>query len=138
MGNISANPSLRLSSSQFFFFTLIFLFFKANMNLTIFAGILLAITTATARGPSLGEKAMQAATKADEPDEAMRKAARPASLVEKIMRAAAEADEPDEANREAGDETDVEEFIGNDCDDDSDCCTDRMCTLNGCVVDKCA
>merc|ERR1712112_61696 len=48
-----------------------------------------------------GEKAMQAAAKADEPDKAMRKAARPASSVKKIMRAAAEADEPEEANREA-------------------------------------
>merc|ERR1712112_188569 len=47
------------------------------------------------------EKAMQAAAKADEPDKAMRKAARPASSVKKIMRAAAEADEPEEANREA-------------------------------------
>jgi len=58
------------------------------MNLTVFAGILLAVTTVTARRASLGEKTMQAAAKADEPDEAMREAARPASLVEKIMRAA--------------------------------------------------
>merc|ERR1712087_960724 len=37
-------------------------------------------TTVTARRASLGEKTMQAAAKADEPDEAMRKAARPARL----------------------------------------------------------
>merc|ERR1719209_2542540 len=72
---------------------------SANMNLTVFAGILHAITMATARRASLGEKTMQAAGKADEPVEAMRDAARPASLVEKIMRAANEADEPDKAKR---------------------------------------
>jgi len=69
------------------------------MNLTVFAGILLAVTMATARRASLGEKTMQAAGEAEEPEEAMRESARPASLVEKIMRAAAEADEPDEAMR---------------------------------------
>jgi len=58
------------------------------MNLTILAGILLAVTLATARGVNLGGKTMQAAGEADEPEEAMREAARPASLVEKIMRAA--------------------------------------------------
>merc|ERR1711915_219464 len=73
----------------------------ANMNLTVFAGILLAVTTVTARRASLGEKTKQAAGKADEPDEAIREAARPAKLVEKIMRAAAEAEEPDEAKRES-------------------------------------
>jgi len=67
------------------------------MNLTVFAGILLAINMATARRASLGEKTMQA----DEPEEAMRESARPASLVEKIMRAADKADEPDEAKRAA-------------------------------------
>jgi len=71
------------------------------MNLTFFAGILLAVTMATARRASLGEKTMQAAGEADEPVEAMREAAGPASLVEKIMRAADEADEPDEAKRES-------------------------------------
>jgi len=72
------------------------------MNLTIFAGILLAVTMVTARRASLGDQTMQAAAgKADEPDEATREAARPAKLVEKIMRAAAEADELDEAERES-------------------------------------
>merc|ERR1711962_462764 len=89
--NIPANSSLGSISSQFFF---VFFFFKANMNLTVFAGILLAVTMATARRASLVRKA-------DEPGEAMREAARPASLVEKIMRAADEADEPDEAKRES-------------------------------------
>merc|ERR1719427_221930 len=70
----------------------------ANMNLIVFAGILLLVT---AKRASLGEKNMQAASKADEPDEAMREVARPLSLVEKIMRAAAEADDPDEAKRES-------------------------------------
>merc|ERR1711962_1841714 len=93
--NIAANPSLRLISSQFCFFTLIF-FLRASMHimhLTVFAGILFSLTMVTARRASLGEKTMQAAAKADEPDKAMRKAARPASTVDKIIRAAAEADE---------------------------------------------
>jgi len=82
------------------FFLFFFFFFKANMtDLTVFAGILLAVTMATARRASLGEKTMQAAGKADEPGEAMREAARPASLVEKVMRAADEAEEPVEAKR---------------------------------------
>jgi len=71
------------------------------MNLTVFAGILLAVTMVTARRASLGEKTKQAAGKADEPDEAMREAARPAKLVEKIMRAATKAEEPDETKRES-------------------------------------
>jgi len=76
------------------------------MNLTVFAGILLAVNMATARRASLGEKTMQAVGENDEPEEAMREAARPASLVEKIMRAADEAEEPVEAKREsAGCET---------------------------------
>jgi len=91
------------------------------MNLTVLAGILLAVTLATARK---GEKSMQAAGEADEPEEATREAARPASLVEKkmnkrmkqeavrveatgktgglvekIMRDAGEADEPGKAKR---------------------------------------
>merc|ERR1712112_411222 len=94
--NIPVSSSLGSNSSHFFSF---FFFFSAKMNLTVFAGILLAVTIATARRASLGEKTMQAAGKADEPEEAMREAARPASLVEKIMRAADEADEPDEAKR---------------------------------------
>merc|ERR1711970_1549459 len=93
--NIPASSSL--GSIFHIFFP--FFFFSANMNLTVFAGILHAITMATARRASLGEKTMQAAGKADEPVEAMRDAARPASLVEKIMRAANEADEPDKAKR---------------------------------------
>merc|ERR1711872_246332 len=93
--NIPASSSLGSISSHFFHF----FFFSAKMNLIVFAGILLAVTMATARRASLGEKTMQAAGKADEPEEAMREAARPASLVEKIMRAADEANEPDEAKR---------------------------------------
>merc|ERR1712055_848505 len=95
--NIPASSSL--GSIFHIFFP--FFFFSANMNLTVFAGILLTVTMATARRASLGEKTMQAAGKADEPGEAMREAARPASLVEKIMRAADEAEEPDEAKRES-------------------------------------
>merc|ERR1711872_517878 len=95
--NIPAISSLGSISFQFFSF---FFFFSANMNLTVFAGILFALTMATARTASLGEKSMQADGKADEPVEAMREAARPASLVEKIMRAAGKADEPDEAKRD--------------------------------------
>merc|ERR1712215_246934 len=110
--NIPANSRpLGSISSQFCFFLFFsflffsfFFFFKANMtDLTVFAGILLAVTMATARRASLGEKTMQAAGKADEPGEAMREAARP---VGKIMRAADEAEEPVEAKREsAGCET---------------------------------
>merc|ERR1711872_509769 len=94
--NIPASSRLGSFSSQFFF---CFFFFSAKMNLTVFAGILLAVTMATARRASLGEKTMQAAGEAEEPEEAMRESARPASLVEKIMRAANKADEPDEAMR---------------------------------------
>merc|ERR1711962_1382300 len=75
--NISANPSLRVEFFSIFFFTLIFLFFsflffffsffKANMNLTVFAGILLAVTTVTARRASLVEKIMHAADDAEGP-----------------------------------------------------------------------
>merc|ERR1712215_239008 len=97
--NIPANSSLGSVSSQFFF---IFFFFSAKMNLTVFAGILLAVTMATARRASLVEKTMQAVGETDEPEEAMREAARPASLAEKIMRAANEADEPDKAKRANG------------------------------------
>merc|ERR1711970_25380 len=96
MGFINIPASSSLGSIFHIFFP--FFFFSANMNLTVFAGILHAITMATARRASLGEKTMQAAGKADEPV-AMRDAARPASLVEKIMRAANEADEPDKAKR---------------------------------------
>merc|ERR1712055_741582 len=88
----SGEFKLRIDFFSIFFS--FFFFFKANMNLTVFAGILLAVTMATARRASLVRKA-------DEPGEAMREAARPASLVEKIMRAADEADEPDEAKRES-------------------------------------
>merc|ERR1712180_451813 len=93
--NIPANSSLGSFSSIFF---PIFFFFSAKMNLTVFAGILLAINMATARRASLGEKTMQA----DEPEEAMRESARPASLVEKNMRAADEAGEPAGAKRANG------------------------------------
>ena len=81
------------------------------MNLAVLAGILLAVTLATARRVSLvsirylfflistqylidinqlaqntqGGKTMQAAGEADEPEEAMREAARPASLVHNTM-----------------------------------------------------
>merc|ERR1711872_740833 len=93
--NIPAYSSLGLISSQIF----PFFFFSANMNLTIFAGILLAVPMAAARRTSLGEKTMQAVGEADEPVKAMRGAARPARLVEKIMQNADEADEPEEAKR---------------------------------------
>merc|ERR1712236_105183 len=96
--NIPANSSLGSFSSQFFSY---FFFFSAKMNLTVFAGILLAINMATARRASLGEKT----TKADEPEEAKRAAARLArlaSLVEKNMRAADEAGEPAGAKRANG------------------------------------
>merc|ERR1711970_711317 len=66
--NIPASSSL---GSIFHFFPFFF-FFSANMNLTVFAGILHAITMATARRASLGEKTMQAADEADEPDKAKR------------------------------------------------------------------
>merc|ERR1712212_448994 len=108
--NIPANSSHRIDFLNFVFLPFFFFakkrlfssFLKANMNLTIFAGILLAVTMVTARRASLGDQTMQAAAgKADEPDEATREAARPAKLVEKIMRAAAEADELDEAERES-------------------------------------
>merc|ERR1712183_707029 len=91
--NIPANSSLGSIYSQFFSL----FFFSAKMNLTVFVGILLAVTMTTARRASLGEKTMKAAGKA-EPGEAMKEAARPASLFEKIMRAADKADEPDEAD----------------------------------------
>ena len=83
------------------------------LNLTVFAGILLAVNMVTARRASLvrirnlfflistqylilsdsiqlaqntqGENTMRAAGKADQPDEAMREAARPASLVHNTM-----------------------------------------------------
>merc|ERR1712112_529526 len=67
--NIPASSSLGSVSSQFF---LLFFFFSAKMNLTVFAGILLAVTMATARRASLGEKTMQAADEADEPARAKR------------------------------------------------------------------
>merc|ERR1712180_124721 len=95
--NNPANSILGSISAQFFFS--FFFFFSANMNLTVFAGILLAVPMAAARRASLGEKTMQAADKADEPVEAMRGAVRPARLVKKIMRAADEAYEPKEAKR---------------------------------------
>merc|ERR1711962_132451 len=67
--NIPANSNLGSVSSQFFF---IFFFFSAKMNLTVFAGILLAVTMATARIASLGGKIMRAADEADEPAGAKR------------------------------------------------------------------
>merc|ERR1712212_317101 len=84
---------------DFFSILSFFFVFSANMNLAMFAGILLAVPMATARRVSLGEKNMQATGEADEPDEAMRGAARPARLVVKIVQTADEADEPDEAMR---------------------------------------
>merc|ERR1712087_99343 len=93
--NILANSSLGSISSQSF----PFFFFSANMNLTVFAGILLAVRMAAAGRASLGKKTMQAADEADEQVEAMRGAARPARLVKKIMQAADEADEPEDAKR---------------------------------------
>merc|ERR1711872_1211728 len=75
--NISASSSLGSFSSQFFF---PFFFFKGNMNLTVFAGILLAVTMATARRASLVEKIMQAADEAEKPDEAKRQSAEDAAI----------------------------------------------------------
>merc|ERR1711872_503786 len=98
MGKHPGEFKLRIGFFSIFF--AFFFFFSAKMNLTVFAGILLAVTMATARRASLGEKTMQAAGKADEPEEAMRESA---SLVEKIMRAADEADEPAGAKRANGD-----------------------------------
>merc|ERR1712087_658348 len=106
--NIPGNSSLG-SVSTFFFFR--FFFFSAKMNLTVFAGILLAVTMATARRASLGEKTMQAASKADEPEEAM-------SLVEKIVRAADEADEPAGAKRANG----GCKPVGTPCNNRNECC----------------
>merc|ERR1712240_645000 len=104
--NIPASSSLGSVSSQFF---LVFFFFSAKMNLTVFAGILLAVTMATARRASLGEKTMQAAGKADEPEGAMRES------VEKMMRAADEADEPARAKRGC-------KKSGETCANDGECC----------------
>jgi len=87
-----------------------------NFKSTVFAGILLAVTMATARRVSLDEKTMQAAGEADEPFEAMREAA---SLVKKIMRAANEADEPGEAKRAKRARSCVEYQPCNDADE---CC----------------
>merc|ERR1719270_2140192 len=67
-----------------------------------------------------GEKHMQAAGEADEPEEAMKEAARPASLVEKILRAADKADEPNEAKRANGECDDT-------CDDGTCCNSPKYC-----------
>merc|ERR1712215_106856 len=82
--NIPTNSSLGIDflSIFFLFFSPTPFFFLLSMNLTVLAGILLAVTLATARRVSLDGKTMQAA---GEPQEAMREAARPASLVEKMM-----------------------------------------------------
>merc|ERR1711872_876348 len=118
MGKHPGEFKLRIGFFSIFF--AFFFFFSAKMNLTVFAGILLAVTMATARRASLGEKTMQAAGKADEPEEAMREAARPASLVEKIMRAADEADEPDEAKR-------AKRGCAETCDNGACCNSPRYC-----------
>merc|ERR1712055_866244 len=116
--NIPANSSHRIDFLNFVFLLFFFAkkgffssFLKANMNLTIFAGILLAVTMVTARRASLGDQTMQAAAgKADEPNEATREAAFGESLRDKIWEAKigegeaaadAEADELDEAERES-------------------------------------
>merc|ERR1711872_70182 len=100
---------------RFFNFFCFFFFFSAKMNLTVFAGILLAVTMATARRASLGEKTMQAGGEAEEPEEAMRESA---SLVEKIMRAAKEADEPARAKRANG----GCKPAGTPCNNSNECC----------------
>merc|ERR1711872_1084675 len=110
MGKHPGEFKLRIGFFSIFF--AFFFFFSAKMNLTVFAGILLAVTMATARRASLGEKTMQAAEKADEPEEAMRESA---SLVEKIMRAADEADEPAGAKRGCLD-------VGTPCRKGNECC----------------
>merc|ERR1712112_360742 len=70
MGKHPGEVKLRIDFFSFFFF--IFFFFSANMNLTVFVGILLAVTMASARRASLDEKIMRAADEADEPGEAKR------------------------------------------------------------------
>merc|ERR1712215_575366 len=82
--NIPTNSSLGIDflSIFFLFFSPTPFFFLLSMNLTVLAGILLAVTLATARIVNLDGKTMQAA---GDPQEAMREAARPASLVEKMM-----------------------------------------------------
>merc|ERR1712212_1430593 len=102
---------------DFFSILSFFFVFSANMNLAMFAGILLAVPMATARR---GEKTMQATGEADEPDEAMRGAARPARLVEKIMRAADKADEPEEAKRDKSGSCIAKEGV---CKKHGECCT---------------
>merc|ERR1712112_426720 len=64
--------AFKLRIGFFSIFFAFFFFFSAKMNLTVFAGILLAVTMATARRASLGEKTMQAADEADEPARAKR------------------------------------------------------------------
>merc|ERR1712114_35587 len=93
---------------QFFF---VFFFFSAKMNLTVFAGILLAVTMATARRASLGEKTMQAAGEADEPDEAKR--ARRAIC-----------------KKECGDNCKGYGYEYEACNSDDECCVGK-CTLRG-------
>ena len=67
------------------------------MNLTVFAGILLAVTMVTAKRANLVEKKMNKRMK----EEAVRVEAtgKTGGLVKKIMRDADEADESDEAKR---------------------------------------
>merc|ERR1712112_627702 len=62
----------KLRIGFFLIFFAFFFFFSAKMNLTVFAGILLAVTMATARRASLVEKIMRAADEADEPAGAKR------------------------------------------------------------------
>merc|ERR1712087_585989 len=74
-----------------FFFYINLSFFKANMNLTVFAGILLAVTTVTARRASLVEKIMRAADRPGTGLAPRTQCCGPSGLVqkvEKIMRAA--------------------------------------------------
>merc|ERR1712112_494166 len=111
--------AFKLRIGFFSIFFAFFFFFSAKMNLTVFAGILLAVTMATARRASLGEKTMQAAGKAEEPEEAMRESA---SLVEKIMRAAEEADEPARANGGC-------KPAGTPCNNSNECCGYRAAVI---------
>merc|ERR1711872_774060 len=124
MGKIHKHPGeFKLRIGFFSIFFCFFFFFSAKMNLTVFAGILLAVTMATART---------------------------ASLVEKIMRAADEADEPAGAKRANGDDCPNGPsercecpmsncdcpMYGKPCESDKECC-EGGCWQNGEVEFKC-
>merc|ERR1711872_987424 len=122
MGKHPGKFKLRIDFFSIFFF---FFLFSVKMNLTVFAGILLAVTMATARRASLGEKIMQAAGEADEPEEAMREAARP---VEKMMNKRTKQAVRAEKKKQAAD---VQCFAwGANCESAFDCCSGICKTVN--------